>query len=163
MSIPLEVEPLTKEAFAPFGEVIETEGAEQMSINNGLITRFHGLASVDVTDTAPLISIFRGNGQTLPVEVDLLEKHPLGSQAFFPLSPVSWLVVVAPTLPDGNPGALRAFRPQPGQGFNLARATWHAPLLPLEPGDFLTVDRGGADNMVLLDLPEEKAGMIESL
>lgn len=151
----LQVEPLTREAFAPFGEVIETEGAKELPVVKDVAVRFHALATVDVTDTAPLISIFHTNAQLLPITVDLLERHLLGSQAFVPLSPLSWLVVVAPTQEDGTPGDLRGFQPTNGQGVNLARGTWHAPILSLEEGEFLVVDRGGADNLDLFDLNDK--------
>ncbi len=162
MSKTLTVEPLTREAFTPFGEVIETEGAQILPVTKDVAERFHALASVDVTDTAPLISIFRAKAQSLPVTVDLLERHPLGSQAFVPLSPMSWLVVVATMQEAGVPGELRVFRPAPGQGINLARGTWHGPLLSLEAGDFLAVDRGGTDNLDLISLEDDTAGVIET-
>lgn len=162
MSRTLDVEPLTREAFTPFGEVIETEGAQTLPVTKDVAERFHALAKVDVTDTAPLISIFRAKAQSLPVTVDLLERHPLGSQAFIPLSPMSWLVVVALMQEDGKLGDLRVFRPAAGQGINLARGTWHGPLLSLDAGDFLTVDRGGTDNLDLVDLEGDGVGVIEA-
>jgi len=93
----LEVEPLTKAAFAPFGDVIEIEGAERRLINNGTTERFHDLAHVEAagTDARVLINIFRGQSFTAPVDVVMLERHPFGSQAFVPLNGRPFLVVVA--------------------------------------------------------------------
>ncbi|MAY29768.1 MAG: ureidoglycolate lyase [Aurantimonas sp.] len=137
--------PLTKEAFAPFGDVIETDGAAHFAINGGTTTRFHDLAHVDVATEGgrPLISIFRGQAFAFPVEIRMMERHPLGSQAFVPLQPVPFLIVVAPDR-DGQPGEPQAFLAAPGQGVNYARNVWHHPLVSLsQTSDFVVVDRGG--------------------
>ena len=145
MSRTIVVEPLTREAFAPFGQVIETEGAQHYPINNGMTERYHDLAKVELagTDPRPLISIFRGQPYTLPLELRLVERHPLGSQAFYPLSDRPFLVVVAPD-DAGTPGMPRAFLTAPGQGVNIAINTWHGVLTPLGAvSDFIVIDRGG--------------------
>lgn len=139
------VEPLTREGFAPFGEVIETDGAEIRLINGGRTQRFHGLGHAKVAgeDAEVLISIFRGGPNDLPVTLDLLERHPLGSQSFQPLSGHPFLVVAAPD-ENGVPGTPRAFLAAPHQGVNIGLGVWHGPLNPLEgESDFLVVDRGG--------------------
>ena len=148
----LTVEPLTREAFREFGDVIEIEGAESFPINEGTTTRYHDLAQVDVASEAgvPLISIFRGLARPAPIEVRMMEHHPLGSQAFYPLQNHAYLVVVAPRGGAVGPGDLRAFRAAGDQGVNYRRGVWHHPLLVLRDGhDFLVVDRGGeGDNCV---------------
>jgi ureidoglycolate lyase len=145
MSRTIVVEPLTREAFAAFGQVIETEGAQHFPINNGMTERYHDLAKVELAgaDPRPLISIFRGQPYTLPLELRLVERHPLGSQAFYPLSDRPFLVIVA--LDDaGIPGTPRAFLTAPGQGVNIAINTWHGVLTPLGAvSDFIVIDRGG--------------------
>jgi ureidoglycolate lyase len=141
-------EPLTREAFAPFGQVIETEGAHHYPINAGRAERFHDLARVELAGVhaRALISIFRGQQATLPYTFDLVERHPLGSQAFYPLSQNPFLVIVAPD-EGGKPGAPRAFLTKPDQGINIAINTWHGVLTPLnETSEFLIVDRGGDGN-----------------
>ncbi|PWV63102.1 ureidoglycolate lyase [Plasticicumulans acidivorans] len=139
----LMVEPLSREAFAPFGEVIETAGATHYPINQGSTERFHDLARVDVVGGRTLINIFRGQPFHLPVEVRLLERHPLGSQAFVPIDGQRMLIVVAPP-GELDESAIRAFISTPWQGVNYATGTWHHPLLTLAArGDFLVVDRGG--------------------
>lgn len=142
--------PLTREAFAPFGDVIEAEGAESYLINNGNCRRFHDLARVEATggNARVLISLFRAKPYPAPVTVGMVERHPLGSQAFIPLSPAPFLVVVCPDQ-DGAPGTPRAFLTKPGQGVNYARGTWHGVLTPLGmEQDFAVVDRGGdGDNL----------------
>jgi ureidoglycolate lyase len=138
------IEPLTAEAFAPFGTVIETGGAHSFPINGGTTTRFHALATADTGPSgAAILSIFRATRWPEPVEVRVLERHPLGSQAFYPLSPEDWLVVVAEGARPGA-GDLRLFRARGDQGVQYARGVWHHPLLILsERQDFLVVDRQG--------------------
>ncbi|MDB5561819.1 MAG: Ureidoglycolate hydrolase [Hyphomicrobiales bacterium] len=139
------IEPLTVEGFAPFGQVIQTEGAQHFSINSGTTERYHDLARVELggVHARPLISIVRGQPYALPLTLKLVERHPLGSQAFYPLSDRPFLVIVALDTHDG-PDTPRAFRTAPGQGVNLAMNTWHGVLTPLgEVSDFLVVDRGG--------------------
>lgn len=144
----ITVEPLTREAFAPFGQVISVEGAGHYLINSGMTERYNDLAKVELggAHARPLISIFRGQPYALPLELKMVERHPFGSQAFFPLSERPFLVIVAPDQ-AGTPGQPRAFLTVPGQGVNIAMNTWHGVLTPLEnTSDFLVVDRGGDGN-----------------
>ncbi|MBA8876837.1 ureidoglycolate lyase [Phyllobacterium myrsinacearum] len=146
--IPLAVQPLTRAAFEPFGDVIETEGAEIRLINNGTTQRFHDLAHVDVTgdDARVLVNIFRGQAFAPPLDIVMLERHPLGSQAFYPLQNRPFLLVVADD-DAGRPGQPKAFLAMGHQGVNYGRNVWHHPLISLEAeSDFLVVDRGGAGN-----------------
>ena len=145
MSLPIE--PLTPDAFAPFGQVIQTDGAEHFTINQGSTTRFHALATADPgPEGQAILSIFRGTRWPGPIRLTMLERHPMASQAFVPLSPQDWLVVVAD---EPKLSALRCFRARGDQGVNYTRGTWHHPLLVLVPSqDFLIVDRQGpGDNL----------------
>lgn len=142
------IEPLTKDAFAPFGQVIDLDGAHHYPINGGMTERYHDLARVELggVHARPLISIFRGQPYALPLTLKLVERHPLGSQAFYPLSPLPFLVIVASDQ-SGTPDTPRAFLTAPGQGVNIAMNTWHGVLTPLEREcDFLVVDRDGDGN-----------------
>ncbi len=131
-------EPLTVAGFAPFGSVIEADPAVARQINGGFTTRFHGLARVE-SDAEVILSIFRG--RVRPLKVAMVERHPLGTQAFMPLNGRDWLVVVAER-PETS--ALRAFRCRGDQGVQYGVGVWHHPLLILgEPQDFLVVDRDG--------------------
>lgn len=144
----LTTEPLTRDAFAPFGQVIEAEGAHHYPINSGNCERYHDLAKVELAGVhaRPLISLLHSRGFTLPLELKMVERHPLGSQAFYPLSASAFLVVVAPD-ESGTPGIPRAFLTAPGQGVNIAINTWHGVLTPIgAEADFLCVDRGGDGN-----------------
>jgi len=142
----LAIEPLTRDAFAPFGDVIELAGAQQVPINLGTTIRFHDLARIDVADEGgrPLVNVFRGEPRALPFEVTMMERHPLGSQAFVPLAHRPYLIVVAPA-GELAPERIRAFVTRGWQGVNYAKGVWHHPLLALgDVSDFLVVDRGGA-------------------
>ena len=136
-------EPLIVEAFAPFGTVIETAGAKSFQINEGFATRFHALAAADPGEGGTaILSIFRGRRRHDPIRIAMLERHPLASQAFVPLSADDWLVVVAD---EPRADALRCFRARGDQGVQYARGVWHHPLLVLAlDQDFLVVDREGA-------------------
>lgn len=141
----LTIEPLTREAFAPFGDVIALDGARQIPINLGTTIRYHDLARVDVDEAGgrPLINLFRGQPRALPFEVTMLERHPLGSQAFIPLTDKPYLVVVAPA-GELQRDAVRAFATSGWQGVNYAKGVWHHPLIALDVvSDFIVVDRGG--------------------
>lgn len=144
----VRVEPLTRAAYAPFGQVIEIAGAEHFPINNGMTERYHDLARIELAGEAarPLVSIARGKPYELPLTLKMVERHPLGSQAFHPLLGRTFLSIVCPD-EHGRPGTPRAFRASGGQGVNMARNVWHAVLTPLEAeSDFLLIDRGGAGN-----------------
>lgn len=139
-------EALTVSAFAPYGEVISVDAAKRhFSINGGNTERYHDLAElVPGPDGKMIVSIFRGQPRPLPFAIEMMERHPLASQAFVPLAAQPYLVVVARPGPAPGPDDLRAFLAQPGEGINYAPGTWHHPLLALnEICDFLVVDRSG--------------------
>ena len=144
----VSIEPLTREAYAPFGQVIEVEGAHHYPINGGMTERYHDLAKVELggVHPRPLVSIARGQPYSLPLTLKMVERHPLGSQAFYPLALRPFLSIVCPD-EGGVPGTPRAFMCSPGQGINMAMNTWHGVLTPLgEVTDFLIIDRGGDGN-----------------
>lgn len=144
--IELKLEPLSREAFALYGDVIEVSGDNKViPINYGLTERHHDLANIDVADDGgkAIISLFRTQPITMPFQVKVMERHPLGSQAFMPLSGNPYVLVVAPA-GEFDPAELRAFTAQPQQGVNYHKGTWHHYCLGLNTqNDFLVVDRGG--------------------
>ncbi len=157
--IRLHPRPLTAEAFAPYGEVIEVAQAkEQRLINYGNTVRFHDLAEIDLNTEGgrALVSIFRSRPLARPIPLKVMERHPLGSQAFVPLSDRPYLVVVAGT-GDLEVSNLQAFLAGPGQGVNYRRGCWHHYSLALEAeSDFLVIDRDGpGDNCQEVFLEEE--------
>lgn len=141
------VRPLIREAFKPFGDIIEVDDeVEGISINDGFATRYNDLASVDVQESGgrPLINIFRCRPRPLPIVIHMMERHPLASQAFIPLHTNPFLIVVAPAGERVDPESLSAFVTNGLQGVNYTRGVWHFPLIGLgEEQDFLVVDRGG--------------------
>jgi ureidoglycolate lyase len=138
---------LTSEGFAPFGDVVAIEDASHFSINQGFAERYNDLAQVDIAaDHGEVsVSIVTAEPRPYPIDIRLMERHPLGSQIFYPLQDRDWLVVVAEKLTDI--ASFRAFRASGRQGVNYARNVWHHPLLVLDPNSrFLVVDRKGPGN-----------------
>jgi ureidoglycolate lyase len=156
---PPATEPLTRETFAAFGDVVEMNGTEPLTINQGFALRFNDLAQVDVTSGggATNVSLFKASPRPQPVAIKLMERHPLGSQLFFPLQDRPWLVLVC-----GDPldlSTYRSFTASGRQGVNYARNVWHHPLIALDPESmFLIVDRKGpGNNLEETWLPEQLA------
>ena len=140
------IAPLTASAFEPFGRVIEAGLGEVRIINGGTTERHHALCHVSHADgRQPILSIFRGQPRDLPMTVAMMERHPLGSQAFVPLDGQDWIAVVAEDV-DGRPGPPRAFLCGAWQGVSYDRNVWHHPLIALGVrSDFLVADTDGAD------------------
>ncbi len=149
--------PLTKTAFAPFGDVVESEGANHFGINQGFAERYNDLAHVETAAEHGLvnISIVEAKPRPAPIAIALMERHPLGSQIFFPLQDRPWLVLVCGDPKDA--ASYRAFRASGRQGVNYARNVWHHPLLVLDPESrFMVVDRKGpGHNLEEMQLTEE--------
>ena len=141
----LHTRPLTAEAFAPFGDILDASGTPDMMINAGLCGRYHDRARLDFGDHGRAgVSILSSEVSTFPIKFDVVERHPDGSQAFIAMSQNPFLVVVAPDH-DGTPGPPLAFLTAPGQAINFHRNIWHGVLTPLaEPGLFAVVDRIGS-------------------
>ncbi len=144
----IKATPITAEAFAPYGELLTPREVPSKMINAGRCERHNALATVERGDGEAIISIFRSEPVSLPYDCALLERHPLGSQAFVPLGPDPWLSVVAPD-EAGKPGAPIAFLVPAGMGVNLRAGVWHGVLTPLDrAAEFLVVDReGGGVNL----------------
>ena len=132
--ISLRPEPLTRERFAPYGDVIDTSRDTVSAMNEARFERFDDLCTIDMAGCRTPTS--------LPLRIDLVERHPLGSQAFVPLTPCRMLIVVAPPGEDVDPAELRAFATSGRQGINYHRGTWHMPLIAFDVGqEFLIIDR----------------------
>ncbi len=146
--IVLKPAPLTIEAFAPYGDVLEIGSAREVRhINYGNTDRYHDIAALDLLAEGgqPLVSIFRSKPLPRPIEIKVMERHPLSSQAFYPLSQHIYMVVVAPA-GEFDAGQLRAFIAGPEQGVNYRKGTWHHYSLALDKvSDFMVIDRGAAD------------------
>jgi ureidoglycolate lyase len=144
----LVADPLTAAAFAPYGDVLAVDGPPDRMINAGLCGRFHDRARLEFLDGRAGISLFEAEARHLPYTLDLMERHPMGSQAFIPLDGVPMLLCVA-TDEAGRPARPRAFLSLPGQGVNLLRNVWHGVLAPIGcAGRYAVIDRiGPGDNL----------------
>jgi ureidoglycolate lyase len=146
MTLSLRPEPLTSERFAPYGDVIESVPDKVAAMNEARFQRFDDLCNIDIASGGRVaVSIARCRAPTLlPLRLDMVERHPLGSQAFVPLTPCRMVVVVAPPGESVAAEDLRAFVSNGRQGINYHRGTWHMPLIAFVAGqEFLIVDRGG--------------------
>ena len=145
--ITLRPEPLTSARFAPFGDVIEASRERTSAMNEARFERFDDLCNVDLGDGKLSISVTRCRAATaLPLRVDMVERHPLGSQAFVPLTRCRMIVVVAAPGEGVNASDLRAFVTNGRQGINYHRGTWHMPLIAFDAGqEFLIIERGGSE------------------
>ena len=143
MTQKLYIKPLTSKAFAPFGDVLDLSDQPDKIINKGFCERYHDRAALDFSNGRSGISLFNAEPRNLPYKLDMMERHPLGSQAFIPMTYSAFLITVAQ---DENniPSHPIAFLSEPGQAINFHRNIWHGVLTPLEgPGLFAVIDRIG--------------------
>lgn len=143
MTQTLITQALTAAAFAPFGDVLDATGEPDKLINQGMCGRHHDKATLDFTNGRAGISIFNATPRDLPYTLDMMERHPDGSQAFIPMHQNPYLVIVAADQ-NGVPDRPFAFLAAAGQGVNYHRNIWHGVLTPLHaPGLFAVIDRIG--------------------
>jgi len=146
----LKVEPLGHIEFEPFGDVIELPRSGGRSINNGTATRYDQIATLELTANSgqPVLDMFIVKPVSLPLECQMLERHPISSQAFVPVGEHQFLVVVAPATGD-RPDAeeTRAFITNGRQGVNYHPGTWHHPILALgKETNFIMIGRAEDGN-----------------
>ena len=159
MKITINPKHITKENFSKFGDMITTANIKPIEINDGYAKRFDGIANLNTSkdNGETTICIFSALKRSFPMKIDMMEKHPLGSQAFIPMKQTTFLVLVAPegNKPDLN--KIEAFIVPPGIGVNYNPGTWHFPLIATEDMNFLVVDRkGSGDNLVIENLDKEE-------
>ncbi len=139
----IKAQRLTAKAFAPFGDVLDCAGEADQIINQGFCGRFHDRAALSFGEGRAGISLFNAQPRNFPYTLDLMERHPLGSQAFIPMHQNPFLVIVAGDA-GGAPGTPQAFITDAGQAINIHQNVWHGVLTPLaNPGLFAVVDRIG--------------------
>jgi ureidoglycolate lyase len=144
--IAIQSHPITADAFAPYGDILEADGIADKMINQGRCERYHDLAKLEFVDGHTGVSIFKSEIYSLPFKLELVERHPEGSQAFIPMSHHPFLVIVADDH-NNTPINPQAFITTEGQGINLHRGVWHGVLCPLyNPGLFAVIDRIGEGN-----------------
>ena len=150
--------PITKKNFAKYGDMISTKDIKPLEINNGYAKRYDGIANLNTSSKngETTISIFSALKRNFPMKIDMMEKHPLGSQAFIPMKETTFLVFVAPKEEKLDLNKIEAFIIPPGIGVNYSPGTWHFPLISTEDMNFLVVDRkGSGDNLVIENLDKE--------
>ena len=143
---------LSAEGFAAYGDVLDSRGAPTGFANNGTVELHRDIAAIDVSADGGrvCVSVVRAKGRALPFRIEVMESHPLSSQAIAPLGTACLLIVVAPAGPL-DIDRIAAFRALGPQGVNYRRGVWHHPLVALDSdGDFLIVDRAGeGENLIL--------------
>ena len=159
MKITINPKLITKENFSKFGDMITTDNIKPIEINEGYAKRFDGIANLNTSkdNGETTICIFSALKRSFPMKIDMMEKHPLGSQAFVPMKETIFLVFVAPTGAKPNLNEVEAFIVPPGIGVNYNPGTWHFPLIATEDMNFLVVDRkGSGENLVIENLDKEE-------
>ena len=159
MTITIIPKKITKENFSKFGELITTDDIKPISINDGYAKRFDGIANLDTSkdNGEATISIFSALKRTFPMNIDMMEQHPLGSQAFIPMKETTFLSFVAPDGDKPDLDKVEAFIIPPGLGVNYKTGTWHFPLISTEDMNFLVVDRkGSGDNLKIQKLEKNQ-------
>ena len=155
--------PITKNNFSQFGDMISTSEIKPIEINNGYAKRYDGIANLNTSkdNGETTISIFSALKRNFPMKIDMMEKHPLGSQAFIPMKETTFLAFVAPNGDKPDLNKIEAFIIPPGIGVNYKPGTWHFPLISTEDMNFLVVDRKGpGDNLVIKNLDKENITLI---
>ena len=150
---------ISKENFANYGDLISTDNVKPIDINNGYAKRFDNLANINTLKDQgkTIVSIFTARKRNFPMKIDMMEKHPLGSQAFIPMKETTFLTFVAPHNVKLDIEKIESFIIPPGIGINYKPGTWHFPLISTENMNFLIVDRQGpGNNLVIEDLKKEK-------
>ena len=151
--------PMTKENFSKFGDMIGTENIKPIEINNGYANRFDDIAKIDTANNngETTISIFSALKRSFPMKIDMMEKHPLGTQAFIPMKETTFLTLVAPEGKKLEIDKIESFVVPKGKGVNYKTGIWHFPLISTEDMDFLVVDRKGpGENLIVENLDQEE-------
>jgi ureidoglycolate lyase len=159
MEVVIKPKKITKENFAKFGDVISTQNIKPMDINNGYAKRFDNLADINTSNNnaTASMSIFSALKRSFPMKIDMMEKHPLGSQAFIPMKETNFISFVSPSGDKPNISKIESFVVSPGIGINYKPNIWHFPLISTENMNFLVVDRKGAgDNLIIYNFEKEK-------
>ena len=162
MKIEITPKLITKENFIKFGDMIATKDLIPIEINNGYAKRYDDIANLNTSkeNGKTTISIFSALKRTFPMKIDMMEKHPLGSQAFIPMKETTFLAFVAPKGEKLDLKKIEAFIIPPGIGINYNPGTWHFPLISTEDMNFLVVDRkGSGDNLVIENLDKENINL----
>jgi len=150
---------ITKLNFAAYGDLISSNNINPMNINSGYAKRFDNLANINTSKDGgkTIVSIFSALKRNFPMKIDMMEKHPLGSQAFIPMKETTFLCFVAPPGESPEIDKIQSFIIPPKTGINYKPGIWHFPLISTEDTDFLVIDRkGNGENIVIHKFDKEK-------
>ena len=153
---PIEI---TRKNFASYGDLISSDNIKPININAGYAKRFDNLAHINTSknEGKTIVSIFSAIKRTFPMKIDMMEKHPLGSQAFIPMKETTFIAFVAPPNDKPEISKIESFIVPPGKGINYKSDIWHFPLISTENMNFLVVDRKGVgENLIIYDFEKEK-------
>jgi len=151
MKIIIEPIKINRKNFSEYGDLISSNEINPMDINSGYAKRFDNLANINTSKDSgkTIVSIFSSIKRTFPMKIDMMEKHPLGSQAFIPMQETTFLCFVAPSSETPEIKKIKAFIVPPKMGINYKPGIWHFPLISTEDTDFLVIDRkGSGENLV---------------
>ena len=156
---PIEI---NKSNFAPYGDLISTENITPIDINAGYAKRFDNLADLNTSkdNGKTIVSIFSALKRTFPMKIDMMEQHPLGSQAFIPMKETTFLTFVAPLGKSPEIDKIQSFIIPPNHGVNYRPGIWHFPLISTEDTNFLVIDRKGqGKNLIIHKFEKEKINL----
>ena len=150
---------ITRANFAAYGDLISSDDIKPMDINAGYAKRFDNLANINTSKDGgkTIVSIFSALKRNFPMKIDMMEKHPLGSQAFIPMNETTFLCFVAPPGESPEIDKIQSFIIHPKTGINYKPGIWHFPLISTEDTNFLVIDRkGNSENLVIHKFDKEK-------
>jgi len=150
---------ISRSNFSSYGDLISTDDINPMNINEGYAKRFDNLANLDTSKDSgkTIVSIFSALKRTFPMKIHMMEKHPLGTQAFIPMKETTFLAFVAPSGESPEIDKIQSFIIPPKMGINYKPGIWHFPLISTENINFLVIDRkGSGDNLIIHKFEKEK-------
>jgi len=153
---PIEI---TRKNFSAYGDLISSDNIKPLNINAGYAKRFDNLTNINTSKDGgkTIVSIFSALKRTFPMKIDMMEKHPLGSQAFIPMKETTFLCFVAPPGVSPEIDKIQSFIIPPKTGINYKPGIWHFPLISTEDTNFLVIDRkGNSENLVIHKFDKEK-------
>ena len=159
MKIVIKPKKITRKNFKKFGDVIYTKKIKPININDGYAKRFHNLGNINTLkkNGSTIMSIFSAKKRKFPMNIKMMEKHPLGSQAFIPMTETTFLVFVAPKSKKPNIKKIKSFIVPKQTGINYRPGIWHFPLISSKNMNFLVIDRNGkGNNLIIHNFKQEK-------
>ena len=150
---------INRSNFGEYGDLISTDDVNPMDINAGYAKRFDNLANLNTSkdEGKTIVSIFSALKRTFPMSIDMMEKHPLGSQAFVPMKETTFISFVAPAGKAPEINKIQSFIIPPKMGVNYKPGIWHFPLISTENTNFLVIDRkGNGENLIIHKFEKDK-------